>query len=395
MKRPLAAIVICLLLASPAAWCADAAPTTRPAGKVVKVGKVQVDLAKRQVSFDAEVCLREGVLEFLIVEWKTKTHESLLQTQVKSSHVHAGLLMLGLAPGKPARWAGQNFGAMFLSPAGAGVKIEFQWTDSEGKIQTAPAGTWLTGAEGQEIQAPDRWIFVGSEVLPDGRYWAEVDGEMVSLTNFASAVLDVPFRSSNADAERGFYANANEVPPVGATVRVVLTPLPGAERAPDARATVDIDALGNWRVEGQIMTAEQLENWAGRFVLAHDRGMVVMRAHGLARVWDIAATQSILRLGGVREFDIQRIRPRRPLLPRSRSQANAELTDWKKKFLEYRDLLEDPGLGARRTLKHIDEELADLEARRELLSDYAAQLKKALAKYQAATQPAGDTGGGE
>jgi len=395
MKLPSVCLVTCLALAAPTAWCAPDAPASRPAEKTVKIGQVRVNLAKRQVAFDAEVCLREGVLEFMIVEWKTKTHESLLHTQAKSSHVHAGLLMLGLTQGKPARWAGQELGAMFLPPAGAGVSMEFQWTGSDGKVHSMPAGKWLAGPEGQQIEAPDRWIFVGSDILPDGRYWAEVDGEMVSLTNFASAVLDVPFRSSSANAERGFYAAVNEIPPVGTKVRVVLTPLPGAERVPDARATVEIDRFGNRRVEGKIKTVDQLERWASQYILAHDRGMVVVRAHGLACVWDIAATQSVLRLGGVREFNVQRVRPGRQLLPRSRDQAAGELSKWKQKFRDYRDLLEDPGVGAGRTLAQIERELADIEARRELLKDYAGQLKKALAKYQATTQPAGAGGAGQ
>jgi len=379
------------------AWCADGAeqPPAKPAEKVVKIGNVSVDLAKRQVSFDAEVCLREGVLEFMIVEWKTKTHESLLQTKAKSSHVHAGLLMLGLTAGKPARWSGQEMGAMFLSPSGAAVKVQFEWTDNEGKKHLVDAADWLTGAEGQEIQLPDRWIFVGSEILPDGRYWAEVEGETVSLTNFASAVLDVPFRSSSADAERTFYAKQDAVPPVGTKLRVVITPLPGAEKAPDARATVDIDRFGRRRVDGKVMTDDDLEKWAGDYITAHERGMVVIRAAGLAYTWDVASTQSILRLGGVREFDVQRVRPSRPPLPRAADQAAVELSLWKQKFLDYRDLLEDPGLGAKRTLDDIDAELRELEARREMLKDYSTKLKAAMKRYQASTQPASTVDGAD
>ncbi len=373
---------------------ASSGPSTRPAGKVVNIALVRVDLANRQVSFDAEVCLRHGALEFLLVAWQTKTHESPLHTKARASHIHAGLLLLGLTPGKPARWAGQEQGARFMPPAGAGLKMRFNWKDAEGKSHSADAADWLTGADDREIERPEQWIFVGSDILPDGRYWAEVDGEMISLTNFASAVIDVPFRSSSANDERGFFAKTDAIPPTGTKVEVVLTPVAGAEKALDAREMVEIDRFGRRRVDGQILTEDQLEKWAGSYITAHQCGMVVIRADGMARVWDIAATQYVLRLGGVREFEIQRVPPPGDMLPQSGDQARGAIAQWKDKFINYRDLLEDPGLGAERTLAQVDAELRDIEAQKELLKDYAAKLKHALATYKATTQPAGSTAGG-
>jgi len=394
--------MICLGALAPTARSADAnpgapgpapsassGPSTRPAPKVVNVGLVRVDLAKRQASFDAEVCLRDGALEFMIVAWQTKTHESILQTRARASHLHAGLLMLGLTPGKPARWGGQGEVGRFLSPAGAGLKMRFNWKDANGKSCAADAADWLAGADNQEVERPEQWIFVGSDILPDGRYWAELDGEMISLTNFASAVIDVPFRSSSVNDERGFVAKTDAIPPTGTKVEVVLTPVSGAEKALDARETLEIDRFGRKQIDGQALTEDQLEKWAESYITAHDRGMVVIRADGLARVWDVATAQSILRLGGVREFDVQRVPPPNDLLPRSPDQARAAIAQWKDKFINYRDLLEDPGLGAERTLAQVDAELREIEAQKELLKDYAAQLKRALGIYKAATQPAG------
>ena len=386
----------CLGVLVPAAWSADAntPPATRPAGKVVNIGLVRVDLANRQVSFDAEVCLRQGALEFLIVAWQTKTHESILQTRARGSHLHAGLLMLGLASGKPARWAEPGQGAMFLPPAGAGLKIRFNWKDANGQSHTADAADWLAGSANQEIDRPVQWIFVGSDILPGGRYWAEVYGEMISLSNFASAVIDVPFCSSSADDDLSFVAKTGAIPPTGTKVEVVLTPVAGAEKALDARETVEIDRFGRRQVDGQVLTDDQLEKWAGSYITAHDRGMVVIRADGMARVWDVAVTQSVLRLGGVREFDIQRVPPPSDLLPRAPDQARGAVAQWKDKFINYRDLLEDPALGAQRTLAQIEAELREIEAQKELLKDYAAQLTKALATYKATTRPADTTAGG-
>ena len=384
------------LLASVAAGLAADAknpPASQPAPKVVRIGQVRVDLKNRQLAFDTEVCLAEGALEFLLVQWQSKTHESILHTKAKASHIHAGLLMLGLTAGKPARWSGLQMGARFLPPAGAGLKLEMVWKDADGKSQSCEAGKWLTGQDDQEIERPEHWIFIGSDILPGGRYWAELDGEIISLTNFPSAVIDVPFRSSSVNDQRGIYANTKEIPPLGTKVEVVITPAAGAENAPDARETVKIDRFGHRLVNGQVLTEDQLEQWASKYITAHDRGMVVIRADGVARVWDIASTQSTLRLGGVREFDVQRVRPPWDILPRAADQAKHAMAQWKDKFVNYRDLLEDPGREAVRTLAQIEAELRELEAHKELLKDYATRLKASLATYKATTQPASSTGG--
>jgi len=394
MTRLLCAI-ISLLASVEAGFAADVknAPASQPAPKVVRIGQVRVNLTSRQVSFDAEVCLREGALEFLMVHWQTKTHESILHTKAKSSHIHAGLLMLGLTAGKPARWSGRQMGGMFLPPAGAGLKLKMVWKDADGKSQSVDVGEWLTGQDDREIDRPEQWIFVGSDILPDGRYWAELEGEVISLTNFPSAVIDVPFRSSSANDLRDICANTNKIPPLGTKVEVVITPVVGAENAPDARETVEIDPFGHRRINGKALTEDQLEQWASKYITAHDRGMVVIRANGMARVWDVASTQSILRLGGVREFDVQRLRPPWGILPRAADQAKGALAQWKDKFINYRDLLEEPGRQAERTLAQIEAKLRELESRKELLKDYATQLKATLATYKATTQPASSTGG--
>jgi len=394
MTRLLCA-AISLLCSVSAGYAADAKnpPASQPAPKVVRIGQVRVDPKNRQVSFDSEVCLCEGALEFLLVQWQSKTHESILHTKAKASHIHAGLLMLGLTAGKPARWSGQQMGGRFLPPAGPGLKIKVVWKDADGNSRGADVGEWLTGQDDQEIERPEQWIFIGSDILPDGRYWAELDGEIISLTNFASAVIDVPFRSSSVNDLRGIYADTNEIPPAGTSVEVVITPVDGAENAPDARETLEIDRFGHTLIDGQALTEEQLEKWASKYITAHDRGMVVIRADGMARVWDVAATRSILRLGGVREFDVQRVRPPWGILPRAADQARHALAQWKDKFANYRDLLEDPGRKAERTLAQIEAKLRKLEAHRELLKDYSARRKKSLTLYKATTQPASSAGG--
>jgi len=369
---------------APAAGAPDAS-----AKKVVAIGSVEVDLLQRQVRFDAEVCLRQGVLEFFVVAWRTKTHESILHTKAKPEHLHAGLLMLGLAPGKPARWSGQDEGARFLPPAGAEVAIELLWKDKNARAKRCQVGEWLRGAENRKCRHVDKWVFVGSQVLPDGRYWASLDGELISLSNFASAIIDVPFQSSNANEAREFFANTKAIPDVGTKVRVVLSALPGAEKAPDARVLLEVDPFGRVRVDGKPMaTPEAIQAWATKYIQRHERGMVVIRAAGKAMVHDVADARLNLRLGGVREFDVQRVPPDTAILPRTPEQARRMLEDWEGKFANARELIHDPGEQAQRVLDQMALHLRRMEARKNMLQEYEAHLRKALKGYRATSQPA-------
>ena len=387
-------ILVCVVAVAAAAASPAAGPAppaaTRPAGS--RIGLVGFDRTKRQVWFDAEVCLREGALEFLVCAWDTKKHESILHTKAKASHLHAALLMLGLTPGKPARWSGQDENARFLPPAGAGLKVSLAWKDKGGKPRRADAGAWLKALGTAKLEPPKQWIFVGSEVLPDGRYWAEVDGEVISLTNFASAVIDVPFRSSNVNEQREICANTKAIPPIATKVRVVLSVLPKAERAPHARALLEIDPFGRMQIDGRRITPEGLEKWAQRYIDRHEKGMVVIRAAGRALVQDVEAARLQLRLGGVREFAYQRIPPAGEILPRTAEAAKRALKEWDWKFANPHELIRDPAGEAQRVLDQVRLHLRMMQAREKLIKEYADHLRNATNRYKASTQPAGRSG---
>lgn len=354
-----------------------------------RIGLVRLDPARRQVSFEAEVCLREGMLEFLICAWDTKKHESILHTKARASHLHAALLLLGLSAGKPARWSGEDEDARFLPPAGAGLEIALLWKDKDGKLKRAEAFEWIRGAQGRKFTPPKEWVFVGSDILPDGRYWGELEGEVVSVSNFASAVIDVPFESSNKDAMRDMCANTAAIPPVGTKVDVIVTALPNAEKAPHARATLEIDAFGRMSIDGQPIDLDQLEKWAVKDLQRHEKGMVVIRADGRALVHDVERAHQQLRIGGIRDFLFQRVPPEDELLPRTPQQAEKALKEWRDIFANWRDQIREPGEQAQRVLDQIELQTRLLEGRKNLLREYAAHLREAMKEYRASTQPAG------
>ena len=74
------------------------------------------------------------------------------------------------------------------------------------------------------------WVFAGSQLYDDSitkkkRYAAD-EGDLITVANFASAILDLPIESSANDVRSAFTTNTEMIPPVGTEVFVALYPRP-------------------------------------------------------------------------------------------------------------------------------------------------------------------------
>ena len=54
--------------------------------------------------------------------------------------------------------------------------------------------------------------------------YAADEGDLITVANFGSAILDLPFASSASDADRVFSADPAQVPPLGTEVFLMLRP---------------------------------------------------------------------------------------------------------------------------------------------------------------------------
>ena len=365
--------------------------TTRPA--VVKLKHLRIDRVKREVIVDAAVSLKKGALEFLLCKRGTKDYESLLSTDVNPSSIHAALLMLGLAPGKPARWvnrAGKE--PVFVPPEGAELEIFLRWKDSKSIVHQVPATDWMIEVKTGKKAKPTRWIFVGSAFLDDGRYWADVEGHIISVANFASTVVDVPFRSTDKNALLEFAVNSSAVPPVGTPVEVIIKPVKGAERAPVARITFYIDSLGRIEMDGKPIAPEKVTSAVKEFLKRHRRASAEVRIDPRAWVYDMYRLRQSLEQAGLSDITFRTISLPAQVLPRTRYEADKTISWWNDQFSRAKDLLVDPAEDAAATLKYIQKRRRDLEALSELWADYAARLKSALEKYRSEQAQQGSKG---
>jgi hypothetical protein len=230
-----------------------------------KEGTVLLDAKAKKLIINSEIALREGMLEMLLCKRQTKEHESILAFEGKAYIVHAGLVALGIDPGKPV-----TFDPEYVAPQGPKLKIDVVWKDKDGKEHREDARQWiryaihrffgeplaklpagLTLPKDSELRYDDvnkelswygpmskkqrddllalsddapyqaairsffkrsqerpmnaDWVFAGSAFVQDEasghRIYLAESGDVICVANFPSAMIDIAMKSSSEGQE--------------------------------------------------------------------------------------------------------------------------------------------------------------------------------------------------
>ena len=191
---------------------------------------VWIDIKRRHVILLGEVCLREGALELFACLRGTKEHEAILSVNTKAFLVHAALLAVGAEAGHPV-----DFDPEYVPATGTEVDVALYWTDGEGKRQRGWARDWVRHYEtGESLTAA--WVFGGSGYWEDElvnditgerktlRSYKAEEGDLICVSNFPSAMLDLPIQSSQSAQSLLFEAHTERIPPIDTKVTIVLIP---------------------------------------------------------------------------------------------------------------------------------------------------------------------------
>jgi hypothetical protein len=185
-------------------------------------GKVWLDAKNKRVVMVGEVCLREGQLEMFACLKGTKEHEAILAVPTKAYVVHAALVALGAEPGAAAQFIPK------YEPAhGPRVDVTLFWSDAKGQRHQAAAQDWIRNVKTRKSMT-EYWVFGGSGFWKDEatgeQFYKAEDGDFICISNFNSAMLDLPIESSQSNEALLFEALTDHIPPTGTKVSLVLTP---------------------------------------------------------------------------------------------------------------------------------------------------------------------------
>jgi hypothetical protein len=183
---------------------------------------IWIDPKEKAVIVDGQICLREGMLEMFACTRNTKEHEAIVSADTKAYLVHTALLSLGAEPGHPAQ-----FQPEYKPPTGTEIEVLVRWRDAQGKEQTARAQDWVKDVHTKKAMTHP-FVFGGSSFWTDPEsgkkvYQAE-GGDFVCVSNFGTAMLDIPVESSQSNEGLEFEAFTEKIPPLGAPVRLIFKP---------------------------------------------------------------------------------------------------------------------------------------------------------------------------
>ncbi len=189
--------------------------------RLAQDARIWIDPKNKRLVVDGYVALRIGQLEMFACPAGTKEHESVIGLLTKAQYVHAGLLAIGAKPGSPVK-----FEPTYAPAHGSVIKIEILYVDEKGDKKRVPAQSWVREVGTQKTLDMD-WVFAGSGMWKDPdtgteQYLAE-SGDLICVSNFTTATLDLPVRSSQANSSLLFAAYTDRIPPEQTPVRLVLT----------------------------------------------------------------------------------------------------------------------------------------------------------------------------
>ena len=227
---------------------ADAESVVRrtPSGDL-QVGAVILAADKSSMRVPARINQIDGIIEYLAVGSKGKTHESVLVLEAEGTHLMVGCILLGLTPapltpqtdpgiriirggqGANAK-AGEGGQAADPAPprqaAGAGVTLELEWVDPQTKKTVRRRAEDLTWSRKRSATMPrTNWVFTGSK-LWRGNFVAELEQSYVATWPDGGALFNNPLPSQNPYRGNllGYEANKRALPPIGTAATLIVTP---------------------------------------------------------------------------------------------------------------------------------------------------------------------------
>jgi len=228
-----------------------------------KIPGLVLDLEKRCIDLEAEICLDKGPLELVACTKGSKEHESIVAVSAKAMHIHTALLLLGASDGHPAmrKQVGSDKRWVNVPPEGDAVEVFLITATKDGKSVERPIRDFIVRSrqrvdevEGAVITAPEEseksedaskerfphsFVFAGSHLKEDGpgprRYLADLSGNVISIATFGDELLCLPHYETRADGALMWRVKPDSLPRVGTKVTLRLRPKPKKPR-PKAEA---------------------------------------------------------------------------------------------------------------------------------------------------------------
>lgn len=226
---------------------------------------VWIDWGHREVALEARVVLRKGPLELLACSPRTREHESILVVNGRPRDIYHAMGLLGLEPGSPVKFDPVKNHLRPATGESLRLRVEFE---RGGVVRTVPASAWLRRPSSAKSVGNMDWVFAGSHSLSDGRFSGDVEGTIVTLVDFESALIATGALHTSDNEALWLEAQTDAIPPVGTCCRLIIS-------SALHRLVVAIASDGSIKLDGRVANAEEIVRRV-REMIAEGRAVKVL-----------------------------------------------------------------------------------------------------------------------
>jgi len=127
-------------------------------------------------------------------------------------HILEALGLIGLEPGMPARYDTRS--GQWTAARGGPLRVDVA-LPGKGADRVFGIHEWMRHtADGAPAERRD-WVFSGSQRLSRGRLAADLEGTVICVVDFDSALIALPETHTSSDAALWLEAYTERIPPVG------------------------------------------------------------------------------------------------------------------------------------------------------------------------------------
>jgi len=207
---------------------------------------IRLDWTRRLVEVDGEVVLREGPLELLACSPNTREHESILRIFARPMRIYQAMGLLGMEPGAPVHY--DEAAKKLRPPQGERLDLRVRYRDGTAD-KTVAVERWLRKNEDGDSPESLDWVFAGATTRPDGIFTADLEGTVVCVVDFETAVIALSSLHTADNEALWLSVNTEAIPPAGTPVTLLI------RSAKSISIVVHLDEDGKFRVDGKRVSA--------------------------------------------------------------------------------------------------------------------------------------------
>jgi hypothetical protein len=244
---------------------------------------IRIDFRQRQVEVEATVILRQGLIELFACSPGIREHEAIVRIEARPVHLFQALGLLGLTPGQPVAYDPER--EAIIPARGDSLTVEVRYAAPSGTL-TVPIEQWICRT-GQSVPVEAQpWVFAGSTPAGDGLLTADLEGTVIAVVDFPSALIALPESHSDSNEALWLEPLTAAIPTVGTRCTLVIRP--GSPR-------IELDALGRVRLNGRKVSRTELVRELGVVSGPSPQQVVYLRADPHCPSDEVAMLRSVLR----------------------------------------------------------------------------------------------------